>query len=290
MVDMLHKQAEAYSREVFKCGNCDKDFEAKVITWVDVSKTPKARTALMKWQFNIIQCTHCGCRHFSGTPFFYEDFEEGLLVAVFPRIPDKRGEVEGSIREKYGYYPVLEFFYDMTQIWMLIYFQEHYKANRNLQQLSRLGVGDKRLRTILRFLKENPLMIDIREKLTESFFEDAGSDDLADVLGRAVYLLEEMLPWPLDQRCVCGEDLAKELVCCGKRIDLGDHDRLLSEHYVLYCSECKEALSGASCEACGRVYSWKLGTVPSHQQGAEQGLKTVRRGRNTGPPLDPSIS
>ncbi len=91
-------------------------------------------------------CTHCGCRNFSGSPFFYEDFEEGLLVAVFPSIPDKRGEIEKSIRAKYGYYPVLEFFYDMTQIWMLIYFQEHYRANRNLRALSRIGRGEERLR------------------------------------------------------------------------------------------------------------------------------------------------
>lgn len=262
---MLHTQAEAYSRESFHCGNCDKDFEARVITWVDVSKTPQARMALLKWQFNIIQCTYCGCRHFSGTPFFYEDFEEGLLVAVFPRIPDKRGEVEKSIREKYGYYPVLEFFYDMTQIWMLLYFQEHYKANKNLQKLSRIGRGEERLRTMLRFLKENPLMIDIREKLTETFFEDAKHDELMDLLGRAVYLLEDMLPWPMDQSCVCGADLSREFICCGKKINATEHNHLLSEHYVIYCPECKEALSGASCEQCGRVYSWKLGTVPTYQ-------------------------
>ncbi len=41
---------------------------------------------------------------------------------------------------------MLEFFYDMTQIWMLIYFQEHYKANKNLRALSRIGTGEERLR------------------------------------------------------------------------------------------------------------------------------------------------
>jgi hypothetical protein len=264
MINLLNNQAEAYSVETFECGNCDREFRAKIITWVDVSRSPQARKALLKWEFNIIECTHCGCRHFSGTPFFYEDFEEGLLIAVFPRIPDKRGEVEAGIREKYGYYPVLEFFYDMTQIWMLIYFQEHYKMNKNLRALSRIGKGEEKLRKMLRFLKEDPLMIDIREKLTESFFGDVTHDELLDVLGQAIYRLEEMLPWPKDRICKCGADLSAEFKCCGNRIALDDHENLLSRHYIIYCPSCKEALSGASCEVCGRVYTWKLGTISSY--------------------------
>ncbi len=269
MVNSLNNQAEAYNGESFRCGNCDRDFEARVITWVDVSRAPQAKRSLLKWEFNVIQCTHCGCRHFSGTPFFYEDFEQGLLIAVFPRIPEKRGEVERTLREQYGYYPVLEFFYDMTQIWMLIYLEEHYKANKNLSALSRLGRGEERLRRTLRFLKEDPLMIVIREKLTESFLADS-HDELVEVLGQAVYALEGMLPWPLDRRCICGADLAAEFKCCGRRIELEGHDKLLSPHYVIYCPTCKEALSGASCEACGRVYTWKVGTVATARDGRER--------------------
>ncbi len=279
MVNMLNNQAEAYSVETFQCGNCDRDFQAKVITWIDVSRSPQARRALLRWEFNIIECSHCGCRHFSGTPFFYEDFEEGLLVAVFPRIPDKRGEVEKGVQEKYGYYPVLEFFYDMTQIWMLIYFQEHYKTNRNLRALSRIGTGEEKLLKILRFLKEDPLMIDIREKLTESFFSDETNDDLVDILGQAIYKLEEMLPWPRDRRCTCGTDLSIDFKCCGHRIDLSEHEDKLSRHYVVYCPSCKEALSGASCEACGQVYTWKLGLVDSVKTGEQKEQPAVRKPR-----------
>jgi len=268
MINLLTNQAEAYSRESFECGNCKLHFDAKVITWIDSSKTPQARQALLKWQFNIIQCTHCGCRHFSGTPFFFEDFEEGLLVAVYPAIPENRGSVEKTIRQKYGYYPILEFFYDMTQIWVLLYFQEHYRANKNLRRLSKLGEGERRMRSMLRFLKENRLMIDIREKLTETFFGDAHDDDLMELLGRAIYMLEEMFPWPRDNRCICGADLAEDFSCCGKKLDLAEHGRLLSPQYVVYCPECKEALSGASCEQCGRVYTWKLGMVESYQREA----------------------
>lgn len=265
MNNLLTIQAEAYSLETFRCGNCNQDFEAAIITWVDVSKTPQAKQALLKWAFNLLPCTHCGCRNFSGSPFFYEDFEEGLLVAVFPSIPDKRGETEQSIRAKYGYYPVLEFFYDMTQIWMLIYFQEHYRANRNLRALSRIGRGEERLRKILRFLKEDPLMITIREKLTESLFNDSANDELVEVLGQAVYTLEEMLPWPMDRRCLCGADLADDFRCCNRRVNLAEHELMLSRHYAIYCPVCKESLSGASCEQCGRVYTWKLGKVATYK-------------------------
>ncbi len=274
MVNILNKDVEAYSEESFTCGGCNREFQAKVATWVDVSRTPYVRTALLKWQFNIIKCTHCGCQHFSGTPFFYEDFEEGLLIAVFPRIPDNRGILEASIREKYGYYPVLEYFYDMTQIWVLLYFQEHYKTNKNLRSLSRIGAGEERLRHFLSFLKEDPLMIEIREKLTESFFGDATEDELVDLLGQAIYKVEGMLPWPMDRRCLCGADLADTFTCCGKRINLDNHDSLLSKHYVIYCPVCKESLAGASCDVCGRVYTWKLGTVPAYSTDAGSKLKT----------------
>jgi CpXC motif protein len=274
MLNMMGNQVSDHSRGTFQCGNCERHFEATIVTWVDVARTPQARQALLNWQFNVLQCSHCGCRHFSGTPFFYEDFTEGLLVAVFPSIPDGRGELEKSIRSQYGYYPVLEFFYDMTQIWVLLYFQEHYKTNKNLQRMSRIGEGEKRLRAMLRFLKENRLMIDIREKLTETFFEEESDDEIADILGQAVYLLEEMLPWPEDRRCICGVDLTRELSCCGKAIDLEEHEQMLSRHYVIYCPLCKGALSGAGCEACGRVYTWKLGTVASYKGdgGRDHGL------------------
>ena len=283
MLKKVKDPTSSQSRQSFECGNCRRHFSAAVVTWVDVAKTPQARQALLDWRFNLIQCTHCGCRHFSGTPFFYEDLSEGLLVAVFPAIPDNRGELEKSIRSQYEYYPVIEFFYDMAQIWMLLYLQNQYKTNKVLRPLSRIGEGEKRLRTILRFLKENRLMIAIREKLTEAFFEEEDNDELTEILGQAVYLLEEMLPWPEDKRCICGADLAGELSCCGKTIDLDEHEQVLSRRYVIYCSHCKEALSGAGCEECGRLYTWKLGTVASYgREGAADRGTGEDRGTSAG--------
>lgn len=264
MDSIAHNKADAYSVETFQCGHCDRDFQARIITWVDVSRTPQAKLAILRWQFNIIECTHCGCRNFSGSPFFYEDFEQGLLIAVFPRIPEDRGDVEAALHEKYSYYPILEFFYDTTQIWALIYLLEHYKISRNLRTLSKIGQGEERVRTVLKFLKEHPLMIELREKLTESFFGDISDDELADMLNQVIAELEEMQPWPLDQRCLCGADLSKAFRCCGKPVNMGRHHPHLRNRYIVYCPSCSEPLTGVSCEICGRVYTWNRGTVETY--------------------------
>jgi hypothetical protein len=275
-------QAESYSKEDFHCGACNRDFAAQVITWIDVSRTPQVKKLLLRWQFNTVQCPSCGCRQIAETPFFYEDFEEGLLIAVFPRIPDGRGALEASIREKYSYYPVLEFFYDLAQIWTLLYLQEHYRSNRNLRMLSRLGSGEEGLRKMLRFLKEDSLMIDIREKLTESFFGDSTEDELTDLLSQAVYTVEEMLPWPQDRKCICGSDLTAQFKCCGRQVELDEHDERLSRHYVVYCPSCSESLAGAACEMCGRVYTWKLGIVQTYKEGAAK-KKSPKKKENHSP-------
>jgi hypothetical protein len=153
---------------------------------------------LQNWEFNMITCPHCGNRQFSDTMFFYEDFAEGLLVAVFPSIPENRLSVEAEIRQKYGYYPILEFFYDMTQLWFLIYLQEHYKTNVTPRTAAKIGRGEKRLQTFLRFLKKDPLMLAIRETLTATFLGSKTSDDLQNVLWRALAKLEGVSSGPSD--------------------------------------------------------------------------------------------
>src|SRR5271169_4528187 len=125
---MMTSQAVPHRNELFYCGSCKHNFQARIAAWVDVSRTPIVKTLLQDWEFNIITCPHCGNRQFSNSQFFYEDFAEGLLVAVFPTIPENRLSIEAQIRQMYGYYPTLEFFYDMTQLWFLIYLQDHYKT------------------------------------------------------------------------------------------------------------------------------------------------------------------
>ncbi len=195
---MLTIQAEAYNNETFSCERCKRSFPATVATWVDVSRSPVARMLLQRWEFNIIACPHCGHHQFSGSFFFYEDFEEGLLVAVFPGIPSGRLMLEEEIRRTYGYYPVLEFFYDMTQLWLLIYLQEHYKNGRNTRAASRIGSGQPRLQRFLSFVKTDPLMLTLRDTLTAISQGNKTSNDLQDILWRTLAKIEGQSRWPLD--------------------------------------------------------------------------------------------
>jgi hypothetical protein len=167
---MLSIQAEAFSIELHYCSSCKRSFRTRIVIWIDVARTPGIKTLLFKGAFNVITCPHCGNTLHSDAPFFYEDFAEGLLVAVFPSIPANRLSVEANIRQEYGCYPTLEFFYDMTQLWFLIYLQEYYKTNVNLNAASKIGGREKRLRMFLQFLKKDPLMLNIRETLIKNTF------------------------------------------------------------------------------------------------------------------------
>jgi hypothetical protein len=195
---MMPIQVEEHRTELLYCGSCRNNFQARIVTWVDIARTPGVKTLLQKWEFNLITCPNCGNRQFSDSQFFYEDLEEGLLVAVFPSIPVNRLSVEAEIRKKYSYYPTLEFFYDMTQLWFLIYLQEHYKRNKNPCTIAKIGRGDKRLQTFLRFLKKDPLMLAIRETLTATLMGNKTSDDLQNVLWRALAKLEGVSSGPSD--------------------------------------------------------------------------------------------
>jgi CpXC protein len=187
---MLTVQAEAYRIELHYCTLCKRSFRSRVAAWIDAARTPGIKALLLNGAFNIVTCPHCGNRLYSDAPFFYEDFAEGLLVAVFPRIPANHLSIEADIRQEYGYYPTLEFFYDMTQLWFLIYLQEYYKTNVNTHETSAAGEGEKRLRTFLRFLKEDPLMLAIRETLTKTLLENETNEDLQNVLWCALVKLE----------------------------------------------------------------------------------------------------
>ena len=181
--------AETIRTIVRQCGQCKNDFSALVATWVDVSRTPQVKTQVLRWEFNVVTCPVCGNRQYADSAFFYEDFAEGLLVAVFTDIPKNRLSLEERIKRTYGYYPTLDFFYDMTQLWFLIYLQEHYGKERGPDGAI-LGTGRKRLQRFLHFLKRDPLMLTMRQTLTEVFSGSKTNDDLQDVVWRALAKIE----------------------------------------------------------------------------------------------------
>ncbi len=188
---MSNIQAEAYNTETFECERCKHEFKATVATWVDVSRHPHVKKLLQEWDFNRISCPYCGHSQFSESFFFYEDFAEGLLVAVFPNIPVNHASLEAEIRKAYGYYPLLEFFYDMTQLWFLIRLQEHYRLKEMADAFPFSG-NEARLRKFLRFVKSDPLMLTMRETLADVDEGTKSKEDLQDILWQAITRIEGM--------------------------------------------------------------------------------------------------
>ncbi len=195
---MLTYPAEAYNNETCRCLRCKNDFQATIATWVDVSRAPLVKRLLQDRTFNVVTCPHCGNRQFSNSFFFYEDFAEGLLIAVFPDIPANRVTLEEEIRRLYSHYPLLEFFYDMSQLWLLIYLQQYYGSSRDPLTTAKIGTGEERQRRFLSFLKQDPLMLTLRETLTATSLGSGKSNDLQDVLWRALAKIEGDAVWPHD--------------------------------------------------------------------------------------------
>jgi hypothetical protein len=187
---MSNIQAEAYNTETFECERCKREFKATVATWVDVSRYPVVKKQLQQRDFNRISCPFCGHSQFSGSFFFYEDFAEGLLVAVFPSIPVNHASLEDGIRRAYGYYPVLEIFYDMTQLWFLIHLQEYYRNDRNAFGYPQRIDNEARLQKFLQFVKNDSLMLTMRETLADLSVGKKTIDDLQDILWQAIAKLE----------------------------------------------------------------------------------------------------
>lgn len=268
MSTFLVEQTEGYGYETFRCSRCRRNFEAPVITWVDVSKTPKARNAILRLDFNIIRCSNCGSSGYADVPFFYEDFVEGLLIAVLPRT-ENSGAAEAQIRKRYGHYPHLACL-NVTQLWLLVYLQSFYRENRGPRLCTGAGGAEKRAHRLLRFLAHDPVMVVIEEKLNDIFTgDDAEGANLAAVLGQAIYRIEGLHPWPLDRRCICKADISHGLACCGQPMDLDKRKMLSPGLRGLECPRCGKAIAQTVCGRCGRSYTWELGFVESLEEGED---------------------
>lgn len=192
---MLQTQTEELKVETFHCSCCGKDFQSPVVTWVDVSKAPQARLKLLTREFNVVRCPRCGCQAVADTPFFYEDFEEGILIAVFPSIPDRTEEVEREIRTQYSYYPFIEIFYDMTQIWVLVYLYFYHLENTHRNAVTTIQEKEAITKKSISLIKTDATMLYIREKIRESSYEPAAYDELLNAVERLIWAIEERSPF-----------------------------------------------------------------------------------------------
>jgi hypothetical protein len=188
---MLPGQSGSYRIDTFHCKYCGKNFQARVTTWVDVSKAPGERLKLLHWKFNMVRCPFCGDQALADSPFFYEDFEEGILLSVFPTVPDRQKEVEEEIRAQYSHYPYLEFFYDMTQLWVLVYLYFYHRQNGYRSVMATIKEKEEMTKRSIQSIKTDVIMLHIREKILESFYEPAAYDELLNAVERLICSIEE---------------------------------------------------------------------------------------------------
>jgi hypothetical protein len=72
---------------------------------------------------------------------------------------------------------------------------------------------------------------------------------------------DDHLPWPLDMRCCCGEDLRAQAVCCDPDRPLELNTDALTPDFLLEADCCGARLAGVRCSHCARYYSWANGTI-----------------------------
>jgi hypothetical protein len=95
-----------------------------------------------------------------------------------------------------------------------------------------------------------------------------GSGDLNDPANVAAFVSavgvpDTVLPWPIDEQCICGKGLGPAIFCCdpAKPFSMGDRTAELIPGFVLVRPCCDQHFEGFRCDACGKVYSWSKGTV-----------------------------
>ena len=105
----------------------------------------------------------------------------------------------------------------------------------------------------------------LRQLVDKADVADPDKEQALARLKRKLGINDAARPWPMDLKCVCGQNLAEQRICC-------DTDELLSPaifpedltpNFMLKCASCGAALTGFRCEACARYYTWTRGTVPS---------------------------
>ncbi|HSB32908.1 MAG TPA: hypothetical protein VLG39_00480 [Nitrospirota bacterium] len=159
----------------------------------------------------------------------------------------------------------------MTRLWLLIYLQNYYGGIISGRRSPAMKEnGEKQTLKSLRYLNDDPVMTAIKEKL-DVIFEgtDEEGENLAAILGQAVYRLEGLHPWPLNRRCVCGTAISPVFGCCGGRMDFDDHAILSARNRGFGCPTCGKTFTSAACRRCGRTYTWDLGIVESFEKGED---------------------
>ena len=69
-------------KEKVVCPSCGEHSEIEFTTKVNVSAQPELKEKILKGEFFIWNCTHCGASNFHKEPFLYHDSENKILIIL----------------------------------------------------------------------------------------------------------------------------------------------------------------------------------------------------------------
>ena len=174
----------------------------------------------------------CGGVGMSPTPVLYHDMDKKLMIYVMPEaneeeLQEGKRDVEESLKES----------------------TKGRKPQHNFYVLD--SMDD---------LQDIVIRLESAQYADGSFPDDLGPEDWK-------YLVDTIIaperPWPLDHKCICGEEIRTVCLCTrkGVYIDLGCYEPNVPGDLVVQCPECDRGLLGFTCEKCNSMYNWQIGVV-----------------------------
>jgi len=183
----------------------------------------------MQGTLNTVVCPNCHSSSRSLDPFLYHDMTKNLMFYV------AEGGDPAALRETV----------------------ESSQKDQALEGLPQPAIY---------VLDDTQSLIALLDQLEGIQCEDGTSvDDLDPEEWRDIVdaIVTPMNPWPLDHRCVCGEEIRTLCFCTteGVWIDVREHELNLQVDSGFECPQCGRGLMAFHCEKCNRLYSWQEGVV-----------------------------
>jgi len=221
-----------YQDVTLNCTNCNKEFSTKVWQCANVTLDPYLKNEIKEGTFNLVHCSECGSFGLSSDPVLYHDMEKNLMIYVIPggnqdELQQGMTEMEETTRElTLGGLP-------QPSVYVID------SMNELKHIVSRL---------------DRPRNADRRDP--ENISPEERKNIVDDVNG-------SVRPWPLDHKCVCGEEIRTVCLCNDKgvNIDMRELEPNLPLNLKVDCPKCGRGMLAFTCEKCKCAYTWRIGVV-----------------------------
>ena len=221
-----------YQDVTLNCPSCNKEFSTKVWQSANVTLDPYLKDEIKEGTFNLVHCSECGSFGLSSDPLLYHDMEKNLMIYVIPQ--GSEAELQQGMRE----------------------------MKESTQELTLGGLPQPSVYVIdsMNELKHIVIRLDGARHANGSHPETLSPEKWKDIVGA---INSPVRPWPLDHKCVCGEEIRTVCLCNDKgvNIDLRELEPNLPLNLKVDCPECGRGMLAFTCEKCQCAYTWQIGVV-----------------------------